>query len=71
MAERLMINGVRQARRRAGGPGYSIPEAAEKLNMSEWQVREDVRAGQLHAVKVGGRFRVPPSALAARKAELE
>lgn len=66
-----VANSPRETRSFAPGPGVSVPEAAKELKMTETAVRKDIRDGRLRSVRVGGRDRIPHSALLARKAELK
>jgi hypothetical protein len=40
--------------RRHRGPGYSVPEAAEALNISYKVLRAAIRRGEAHVVPFGG-----------------
>ena len=42
----------------------SRPEAARRLGVSEWLVRQMVKAGELPVVRIRGRVMVPTRALA-------
>ena len=48
---------------------FTVAEAAEKLAISPWLVREQCRTGRLRHVRIGQRIVIPAAALAELLAE--
>jgi Helix-turn-helix domain len=61
---------VRKPARRRERPGYSIPQAAEALNLPEQQVRRAADRGEIKTIPFAGLRRIPPGEIERIRAEL-